>query len=742
MGAVIQASSAFTGARGSVTVSRGEAGNKLKGRIVDARDYTFEQFAERMTTAKQRGVLYHGRLTAAEYAAASDNAKHADKSCGWYALAAFKGTRRGRNEVASVGALGFDVEAAGLTADELRKRLAGLEFVAVSSYGHLVEPDFYRWRVVVNLKAPITDMRHFDAVHAELRQRIGADSSAQAKDPSRLWYIPGCPPDMVDKHEAFYQRGEAFDPASVPAPAEQPKAKSERPKDAPPLKIDAERAIAKAKAWLAEHPVAEQGKGGDDHTFEACCRLKDIGVPYESMQDTLADWNGRCLPPWDLDGEQSLQTKIDSAFAEGRMKKPGEDSDEAIAQEFPLFTEEQWQEAKEAEAEVKKAEAEAEAAAEDSSFPEIPWAQGMREKARDPGEQSSEQQQDDDFLRHPANVKQPNLLKCDYLIKGWLDRGVNGLMFGPSNVGKSFHLFHMGACIALEQPWFGFRTRRGKVLYLGYEGRRGLDKRLAALRTQFPGLNDPSVPFRCGDLTHPLVQPQGRRELARALNAFAKLHGGPPDLLVIDPIQDALGGDDSDADLMTQLGLLTRVVMKRQGCAVLRVHHTGHSNQQRARGWSGLPAGVDSNLRVDAATDGQPARIVAAKQRDDEMLSRPYRLTVVELGTDEDGDQVKSCIIEATKEAPKEEDQAPKGPTTTQREALTRFLSLEAQEGRYYSTEDLECAAKTIGTGMTRGEVRHTVKVLSEGHAPALQKARRDGKSYHWEVTREPKPFE
>jgi RecA-family ATPase len=42
-----------------------------------------------------------------------------------------------------------------------------------------------------------------------------------------------------------------------------------------------------------------------------------------------------------------------------------------------------------------------------------------------------------------------------YLVKGWLDRGAMSVVYGPSNVGKTFFAVDVAYHIAVGRPWHG-----------------------------------------------------------------------------------------------------------------------------------------------------------------------------------------------------------------------------------------------------------------------------------------------
>ena len=404
------------------------------------------------------------------------------------------------------------------------------------------------------------------------------------------------------------------------------------------FRTDADAAIARSQDFLRSHPAALQGHGGDHHTFRTICRIRDFGVPQERAAEALAEWNARCDPPWDA---SELAVKIANAYAYAQ-EAAGKLTPEALG------------------------------------FEEVAGAvASLRPEQQS---QTGNDHSHDVEMLHPADVGIEEVLKVEYLIKGVLERQSNAVLFGKWNVGKTFVILDMAAAIATGKPWFGKRVRQGRVLYLGYEGIRAMKKRIIALREKHPKLRDRATPFAWAPLRNPLTRVEGIKEMGAVLAAFTAAHGGPPDLVVIDPLANALGGDDSDANLMAELNRTVAELMRRQRCTVLRVHHAGHSNEERARGHSSLPAGVDTEIRVD------DQEIATTKQRDDVRAKLGFKLTVMKVGTDSDGDVVSTCVVEQVLDNPMSPDLS--GP---QRELLDRLLQLRGDGGHVSKTDVADC---------------------------------------------------
>ena len=80
--------------------------------------------------------------------------------------------------------------------------------------------------------------------------------------------------------------------------------------------------IRKAQAWLAQREPAFQGQNGSAYTM-GICAVVTRGFALERDEDALealADWNGRCSPPWDDRLEAPAADSLLRKIHEGRTK--------------------------------------------------------------------------------------------------------------------------------------------------------------------------------------------------------------------------------------------------------------------------------------------------------------------------------------------------------------------------------------------------------------------------------------
>jgi len=230
-----------------------------------------------------------------------------------------------------------------------------------------------------------------------------------------------------------------------------------------------------------------------------------------------------------------------------------------------------------------------------------------------------------------------------YIIKGLLDRGAMSVVYGPSNSGKTFFALDLAFHVAISAPWRGMRCNGGGVLYLAAEGGRGVVNRVVALREETGCADVPLAVRRAGlDLLKSTADLQQIVDLAREVNERAPLA-----VIVIDTLSRVIaGGDENSAVDMTAFIRNIDKVRELTGAHIMIVHHTGKDAARGARGHSSLRAATDTEIEVQVEEGARAASVT--KQRDHEGgQTFAFGLKTVHLGTDEDGDDVTSCVVEA-----------------------------------------------------------------------------------------------
>jgi hypothetical protein len=228
-----------------------------------------------------------------------------------------------------------------------------------------------------------------------------------------------------------------------------------------------------------------------------------------------------------------------------------------------------------------------------------------------------------------------------YLVKGIVPRVGLCVFWGPPKCGKSFLVFDMVMHVALGWKFRDRKVRQGAVVYCALEGCAAFKNRVEAFRQAKLPDNASEIPF------HLMASPMSLVADHPALIASirAALVESCPAAVVIDTLNRSLAGSESDDRDMAAYVKAADAIRDAFNCAVVIVHHCGHEGT-RPRGHSSLIGALDAQISVKRDTaDNIIATIELMKDgtQGDEFASR---LEVIELGLDDDGDKITSCVIE------------------------------------------------------------------------------------------------
>lgn len=238
----------------------------------------------------------------------------------------------------------------------------------------------------------------------------------------------------------------------------------------------------------------------------------------------------------------------------------------------------------------------------------------------------------------------------------WIVRGVlpsEGLaaLYGPSGSGKSFLTLDIAASIAGgAYNWFGRRVTQCPVTYVCLEGEQGMGKRVKAWNLHHRKPIPDSLRFLTKAFD--LLNGDDVAELSKAIRAA----GGGGGLVILDTLNRAAPGADenSSVDMGNIIAAAKRLQSLIDGL-VLLVHHTGKDAARGLRGHSSLYAALDGAIEV-TKTDARREWSVAKSKDDETGTVHAFRLDVVQVGFDDEGEEVTSCVavpddtIEAVKQ--------------------------------------------------------------------------------------------
>lgn len=282
------------------------------------------------------------------------------------------------------------------------------------------------------------------------------------------------------------------------------------------------------------------------------------------------------------------------------------------------------------------------------------------------------------------NVRAPGV-RHEWLVKGLLTAGELAMLAGGMQSGKTFAALDLAMAIARGTPFFGRKTLQGGVVYQAGEDPTGVRSKRLPAYVKANGLSfEQDVPFVL--LTGGVNLWSGDErttEFIAECRHWAGTMADPLRLIVIDTYAKATTGADeiSGKEVSVVLDRVERI-RRETGAAVLLVDHM-NADGGRVRGAANKTANIDAVLvcrfmMMDGAKKGEESIAVdhdnrkireitndikyGGKIKNGEALPKPLRFVLpsVEIGRDEDGEAITSCVVAA-----------PAGEDIAKREAAT-----------------------------------------------------------------------
>ena len=232
-----------------------------------------------------------------------------------------------------------------------------------------------------------------------------------------------------------------------------------------------------------------------------------------------------------------------------------------------------------------------------------------------------------------------------FIIKSLVPAGSLMSIYGPSGSYKSFQALSWGCHIATGIDWDGKKVEQGSVLYVAAEGGPQVAKRIKAWEKEY------------GVEAHGMVRldrpvlPSEREEqqfIIDCCRAIKEESGMPVKMIVFDTLARCFGGNDENS--ARDMGAFIHgcdVIKQAVGASVLIIHHTGKAEGKGARGSSALRAALDCEYYVTKEDPHQMGfSLTCMKMKDSEPpRNAGYKLKVIDLRLDEDGDTVTSLVV-------------------------------------------------------------------------------------------------
>ncbi len=212
--------------------------------------------------------------------------------------------------------------------------------------------------------------------------------------------------------------------------------------------------------------------------------------------------------------------------------------------------------------------------------------------------------------------------KPAWVIDGLIETETLGLLFGEPGCGKSFLAVDMALCVATGVPFHEKPVKQGAVFYIAGEGFNGLTRRFRAW-AKHKNVEIDGAGLFVSKKAAQFLDAASAAAVTQAVRVLAAEHGIPA-MIFIDTIARNFGAGDenSTSEMGKFIAAMDALKAEFQGCSIFLIHHTGHSEKQRARGSIALKGALDAEYRLDKSEgtmtlsntkmkDGEPPAAIA-----------------------------------------------------------------------------------------------------------------------------------
>lgn len=215
------------------------------------------------------------------------------------------------------------------------------------------------------------------------------------------------------------------------------------------------------------------------------------------------------------------------------------------------------------------------------------------------------------------------------------------VVWGPSNIGKSFVTFALACSVATGTAWLERDTEPGRVVYIAAEGVTSFRRRITAWGSVHSFEPDDLQNLKF--VSWPVQLNQGVDTLLKVTRPFK------PSLIIIDTLAaSAAGVVETTSEGMGPILQSMLKLRKELGASVMAVHHSGWDGAHE-RGFSGLRGMVDTSIEIagEKGWELDPLKmkrsLVCHKQRDAEKF-RELKFELLEIEWLENGWPKKSLV--------------------------------------------------------------------------------------------------
>lgn len=247
----------------------------------------------------------------------------------------------------------------------------------------------------------------------------------------------------------------------------------------------------------------------------------------------------------------------------------------------------------------------------------------------------------------------------DPLFYGLYEKNSFNVIYGQSNVGKSFIMLDQAVALAQGKNWSNFQcVEKMAVIYIFAEAGASAGKRVEAVRRKYgidPNAPTSEFPFymlnvAVNFLEKPTEKIDDVGDILLLIQQAERESGLKVGMVVLDTLATTFsGGNENASEDMGSYITNCKKVQQEGKTAVFVVHHSGKDQAAGARGHSSLRAATDTEIEIKAEEKGVGKwlrELVFRKQRETETGTRvKFGLNVVELGVNKLSLPITSCQV-------------------------------------------------------------------------------------------------
>lgn len=217
-------------------------------------------------------------------------------------------------------------------------------------------------------------------------------------------------------------------------------------------------------------------------------------------------------------------------------------------------------------------------------------------------------------------------------------------IYGAPGAGKSFMALDMAAAIAEGRDWMGYRTKPAVVVYVVLEAANGFSGRLKAWQMHHQRQLPDDLQVITGS-AFALSSPKDIADLIASIQStVSENHSGL--VIFIDTLARAMGTfEENSNDDMGRVVAACDVIAKALRSTVAAVAHPGKDSAKGMRGGSALLGGLDTVIQLEKDDTGLRTWKIEKQKEGEDGLTGCFTLKVIQIGTDEDGDEITSAVV-------------------------------------------------------------------------------------------------